>query len=281
MIKAGANMIIAETQLHDRAFELHKICGKELVLQLTNNEIIWQQENLLNLLLEYLPGDCDKVAWIDADVLYQRDGWIDTICQYLQTYKLVQCFDFVVQLPRGLENVVGLDAHSFPSGIGDCCIMPSYVNSVLNEHDNIDVPTGHIWAIRRHIIDKIKFYNECVMGGADFLTARAATFKQYDPAIVHSFSKYQLHSYFEWAKKLSDEVDDSYSYIPYNLFHLNHGSIKNRGYSYRLQQLKRVEYNPNKDVYLNNDGLWSFTKAGKAKLEEPIKTFIQNRQEDT
>ena len=35
------------------------------------------QERLLNLGFEHLPDVCDKVVWLDADLLFEDDGWLE------------------------------------------------------------------------------------------------------------------------------------------------------------------------------------------------------------
>ena len=56
-------------------FALDKTDADYLV-QISGGAVIWQKERLLNLALEHLPADCDAVAWIDCDVLFDDAGWV-------------------------------------------------------------------------------------------------------------------------------------------------------------------------------------------------------------
>lgn len=41
----------------------------------TASNVMWQKERLLNLVVERLPDKYDKIAWIDADLMFCNDDW--------------------------------------------------------------------------------------------------------------------------------------------------------------------------------------------------------------
>jgi len=64
------------------------------------------------------------------------------------------------------------------------------------------------------------------------------------------------------------------------LFHLYHGNNKNRGYVDRLKIVSgKNGYNPYKDVYINENGLWSFTEEGQ-RLAPLLQSYFESRKED-
>ena len=42
----------------------------EILIQLRCGAILWQKERLLNLALKALPNGCNKVAWLDCDIMF-------------------------------------------------------------------------------------------------------------------------------------------------------------------------------------------------------------------
>ena len=46
-------------------------------LQLKGESVIWSKENMLNLLRKTLPEDAKYIAWIDADVVFSRNDWVE------------------------------------------------------------------------------------------------------------------------------------------------------------------------------------------------------------
>ena len=46
----------------------------EILVQIPSADIMWQKERLLNLALKYLPESCEKLAWLDCDIVFEDDG---------------------------------------------------------------------------------------------------------------------------------------------------------------------------------------------------------------
>lgn len=287
MMQQNANILFAEQALHDRAFQLDAIVNEtQLPVRVTNPHILWQKENLLNLLLKELPDDCDKVCWVDTDILFQHEGWQADICDALQKHHVVQGYSFGAMLPKGIEFVDSIDINSFPIRFDDCSRVYGYMCGQL--HPNIQQGNGHpgfVWAARRETLEAMAtagfppFYNECVMGGADFLMARATTYHQYAPDICERFSRFQVASYFPWAQAWSDNVEFSIGYVPNLLYHLYHGKMSNRNHEARIKTLQDLDYDPKLDLKMEDNGLWSVTSEGE-RLLTPVKSYFIGRQED-
>ena len=62
------------------------------LIQLRSDQVMWQKERLLNLALEALPPECQKVAWLDCDILFERNDWADLTARTLDDFALVQPF---------------------------------------------------------------------------------------------------------------------------------------------------------------------------------------------
>ena len=89
----------------------------DLLVQLRGGDVLWQKERLLNLGLKTLPDGCDKVAWIDGDVLFARPDWaaetarlleevrrcaaVLTLCPSAERSRLVRAGDSSGRIRRG------------------------------------------------------------------------------------------------------------------------------------------------------------------------------------
>ena len=49
----------------------------EILVQRPCESVLWQKERLLNLALEALPVECERVAILDADVVFSDAEWAD------------------------------------------------------------------------------------------------------------------------------------------------------------------------------------------------------------
>lgn len=281
MMQHNAQIIYAEQALHDRGFQLAEVVGQDLVpVQVTSDHILWQKENLLNLLLDHLPDDCDKVCWIDTDVLFQTEDWQSEMYEALQKYKVVQGYSFAAMLPKGVEFVDSIDMNSFPIRFDDCSRVYSYMCGLF--HPQIQQGNGHpgfCWGARREVLEELRFYNESIMGGADLLMARATTYHHYSPDLCERFSRFQMASYFKWAQAWCDKVGFSVGYVPNVLYHLYHGKLANRNHELRLNTLRDLDYDPALDLKMQDNGMWGVTNEGE-RLLAPIRSYFLSRQDD-
>ena len=46
----------------------------DILIQLTGGDVMWQKERLLNIGVERLPSQCKHVAWVDCDLVFEREG---------------------------------------------------------------------------------------------------------------------------------------------------------------------------------------------------------------
>jgi len=79
---AGAILYTAEVAFGERQFEVTQAANPRR-LQLRTAHEIWHKENALNLLIQRLPTDAKYVAWIDADVKFNRPDWAQETLQLL------------------------------------------------------------------------------------------------------------------------------------------------------------------------------------------------------
>ena len=67
--KQGLNLLCVELAFGGKNFEVSKE-DADILVQLRGGDILWQKERLLNIGLERLPKDCDKIAWLDCDIIF-------------------------------------------------------------------------------------------------------------------------------------------------------------------------------------------------------------------
>jgi hypothetical protein len=67
-------------------------------------------------------------------------------------------------------------------------------------------------------------------------------------------------------------------YIPVDISHLWHGSLKNRKYMDRHDIILKYDYNPAEDVRIENNVMeWNSPKTG---MHDDIKQYFYDRMED-
>lgn len=222
-----------------------------------NNQIMFQKERLLNILIDKLPDKYDKVMFSDCDLLYE-DGWEDKLYPLLEEYKVVQCFNKV--------NWLG------PDGKIDL-VKKSAVSTKLNKDCEEGLP-GFCWAFDRNV----PLYERAILGNGDQLFERAITgnWAGYSRAML---TPREVAYYVPYANHVFNLVGGSYYYLDINIKHLFHGTWKNRDYINKHRILKENNFDPVVDLQVGGNGLLSWCSY-KPKMHFEVKKYFALRKED-
>lgn len=271
-------IMVVELALTREDAVLHKIAGGANLIQIVESEQLWHKESLLNIGISKLPSECDKVVWMDADVIMGNEDWLENTARALEQYAIVQPFTFIANLPKGLYNPIGIDIESFPVKHGDCARAFGFILGI-EAFQQTDGHPGFIWAARRSLLDRHRLYPECIIGGGDWFISRAATYRQYNMQLIQRYTKYHIASFLKWAQPFTEEINHSYYYVNNYGFHLYHGKIGKRGYDERAALLRDAVYNPTTDIYCKPNGLFGLTERG-LRMKDKIERYFESRRED-
>jgi len=282
--KQGLNLLAVELAFGDADFQLKK-CDAEIIVRIRGNKnnIMWQKEAMLNIGLKNLPADCDKVCWIDCDIIFKNDDWVKETCNLLEKYKVVQPFKYSVRLknkdykiddPNNLDFGIkeGNKIHSVAFGIAN---FGRKAFSQFMHHGH----TGYVWAARRDIFDKQGFYDLLLLGSADYMMAFAFYGHPWTLYDANLFTEEMKASQKKWAQSFSESVNGSVYYTNGTVLHLWHGSYGDRAYFYRHTLLKKYGFDPDKDVKRSESGLIEWA-SDKDELHEAIRKSFSLRNED-
>ena len=240
-------------------------CDK--LVSLTGGALCWQKERLLNIGLDNLPLDCDRVAWLDGDILFQNEFWAVEAWEALNHYSLLQLFERVVS---DGEPSMGMVAHKhvtrgqrFIGGqaLADACFGRS----------------GYAWAARREVLDRCGFYDRCIVGGGDAVLGYAAYNRMW-PTLAQAreiFSPWQFLDIAMWLEQFHKAVQGNVGFIPGTILHLDHGSQAGRAYGTRTEILKAHEFRPS-DVLASESGPWIWGSQ-KYEMHAAIEQYFERR----
>lgn len=232
------------------------------------NDRVWIKENLINLAIRNLPKEWNYVAWVDADLTFVNENWIQDTIQGLKKYSIVQMFDSAVNLgPHGesLKTEKGFMYQYLESG-------HSY-----NKNNKYGVwHPGYAWACNRKAFEQMGgLVDFGILGSGDRHMALAWIGKAElsHPGNIHL-------DYMLKLKEFQDKCTDlTVGYVPGTVLHHFHGSLKDRRYQERWTILTKHQYSPMKDIIYSKDGILQLTECGK-RLQDPIDDYFLGRNED-
>lgn len=227
----------------------------------TSDNLMWQKERLLNILIER--SDEDKVAWVDADILWDNPNWYAEAEELLDEFAAVQLFESIDFL--GADGKVEITKES---------AMSHYAKT---GEVSINYFPGGAWAARRDAIPG-GLMDENVIGGGDVWMALGwlgiwngwATNKMNE--VWRKVFLTRAASYFRAAGRKLSCVSGKGT-------HLYHGSRKNRQYGERLAYLTDFDFDPMTDIALDTNGLWKWS-SDKPEMHQKVADYFDERNED-
>lgn len=271
LARQGVSCLTVECAFGDEPFALP---ASPRLLRRRSPAVLWQKERLLNVALAALPPHVTKVAWLDADVLFQNPSWALDASRMLERHDVVQLFESVVRLPRGRTEDDGT-GESWVGFVAQCSLTPGCEQHGWDWHGH----TGFAWAARRDYLERCGFFDACLTGSGDHLMAHGFLGDLGSRCVDGMIGvRTPLHRAFvRWAEaaRLGPE---GLGLVRGTLFHLWHGEMRDRKYWQRSQEFKAFEFDPAVDVKIS-DGAFVWSGANP-RLEDWAARMFVDRRED-
>ena len=282
LARQGVPLLTVELAFGDTA---HVLAGSdaERLIQHRTDSVLWHKERLINLGIEALPEDCDKVAWVDADVLFKNDRWASETAKQLEQYVVVQPYEHVVRLPHGQLDC---DAGQLNSGYleGECsssmasALVGRRFSKSLRYRFSEHGHCGFAWSARRSFLQQHGLYDRHLLGNGDRSIAMAfyGALEGRNPERLNTKAQDHVDA---WARRVTCSVRGSVSFTPGLLLHLWHGSHSDRQYDVPLRVLHECSFDPEQDLGLDDVGLLSWT-SNKPELHRWCEEYFRARREE-
>jgi hypothetical protein len=269
----------------DGHFELRAEDADRLV-QIHGGDVMWQKERLLNIALELIPRTCDKVAWLDCDVIFTRDDWVKDAARALDECLLLHLFQDRYDPAREvaidqLESKAAGDIFAAPSMVYKMVVEGVAPGDLLVAHPARTrlASNGLAWASRREVLDAHGLYDACILGSGDraMLCAALGTFEYCTRALL--MNARQEQHYLAWARPYFETVRGRIGYIPGRAIHLWHGEVTDRRYGARDRGLQPLDFDPYTDIALDHNRCWRWS-SDKMELHAFVRRYFESRNED-
>lgn len=223
--------------------------------------MLWQKERLLNLLVAQFPEDMfDAFAWIDSDLEFDQDDWHRLALLSLRDHAAVQLFDELRMLgPHG-------EIQFTKRGIG-----PGG-----ERYRKREASPGGAWAARR---DVFPLYDRHIVGGGDSATLEA-WIGIWDSWMYQTASPGLQADWRRWGAQAWSKVRRNVASLPVTAAHWYHGEHGKRGYGTRSGILTAHGFDPAKHVFVDADGLLAWQPEAPPELVADVAEYFRSRDED-
>jgi hypothetical protein len=273
-----APLIVAEMSNSGR-FEI-AADDRTIVVRLSQADVMWQKESLLNVALDHLPTSAEYVAWLDCDVLFEDDDWREQARTCLGDFPLVQLFTDLHDLPpSGLREPLpalagtSIAALNAQGAVLDSAYRPTETAQMRGS------AFGLAWAARVGLMREHRFYDAMIIGGGDRSLASAALGSWKEAATLHKLMPARAAHYESWAARFYEAVRGNVGVLPGRIFHLWHGELVDRSYADRHSRFAKLPFDPAVDLVRDPGGLWKWSRE-RSDLTEFMAEYFASRRED-
>lgn len=238
-------------------------------IKVRSNDVMWIKEHLVNLAVHELPRNWKYMAWVDADISFLNENWVEDTIQCLELVDVAQMFHSVINLGPNGEPIKTDKSFAY---------MARGSNTPYSKSDKYGFwHPGYAWACTRKAFEQMNgLIDWAILGSGDRHMAMALIGKVMDscPGNINKKYKNLLLEYQDRVKNFK------FTWVPGTIVHHWHGSLENRKYRERWDILTKNSFDPMDDLTLRSDGLLQFSHNG-LRLIEPISRYFLERSEDS
>lgn len=268
----------------DEQFELSD-SDADILIQIRGHDVLWQKECLLNIAADNLPPECDCIAWLDCDVIFEDEDWGPRAMELLERHPVIHLFREVADLPADTDLTrlpafpARPAARSLVYGVRHATVDWESL-ATKSTRTNCGWSTGLGWAMRRSVWRRHRFYDACIVGGGDRAMACAAHARYDVPIRRFRMNAMQQAHYLDWAKNYYEDVRDNVGFLDNRVFHLWHGDVATRrNPAKRFGGLRQFEFDPYRDIALDDSGCWRWS-TDRPGLHRFVEEYFESRRED-
>ncbi len=280
--RQGLRLLIVELAIGGQEFQVPDEWA-DRVLRLRSDTVLWHKERMLNIGIASLPAECEFIAWIDGDILFENDAWVEETRTLLHDYPVVQPFETISWLQPG-ETAAPDDR---PPGAGEGDAARGFAFSVASSanrrwtlaHYDLHGQPGFAWAVRRSVLTAHGLYDRAIMGMGDVIAAQAFAGGRDYLRGLHFSARHRAPrenaTIQAWGAEVAGATGGRLHWTPGRVLHLHHPATSGRtGYLDRQSILQAHDFDPIRDIALDDNGCWRWD-SDKPELHRQVReTFV-------
>lgn len=283
--KQGLKLVTVELGFGKSKFELNKN-DAEILIQLRTNDIMWHKERLINIGFNALPKNCDKFAWLDADIIFLNDNWIKEACQKLQEYSIVQPYADFIRLSKNKKNIKNPEQIAFAKeidledtkGYGLANKVSQLGPDILEKPVEFHGQAGLAWAARKNIFENIGVLDKSPLPVLDLFMAHLFYRNKFNQQCKFYLSEHMEKSFLNWANIIDKKVKKSVYFAQGTILHLWHGKMNDRNYIECSRIAKEYDLNPENDIKIAENNCYKWA-GNKPQLQKDVYNYFIKRKE--
>jgi len=262
-------IILCEATEVGKSFELPTNLPNVFIhVHIYTKDQLWIKENLINIAVRRLPTHWKYMAWIDSDIHFINDNWVEHLISRFEKYDVVQLFSTVVYMGPHNEALKTDKSFGYMYRKSGKQYTQTYRYGFWHP--------GFAWACTKEAYNTMGgLIDYSILGSGDHHMALGLISKIEcsHPKNIHSNYRNLLREFENKVRHLK------LGYIDGTILHYWHGDLKLRRYKERWRVLTDHKYDPLIDVLKDPMGLYQLTESG-GKLDNDLRDYFAGRLED-
>ena len=227
-------------------------------IHIKGNSYMFHKERLYRILEKSIPAKYTKLAFLDADIVFDDISWYDKTSQLLDRYDVVQPFE--------KAHWLDLTYTERQTTRESAVLMYEEIYSTIYH-------PGFAWCMTREWYNKVGFFDYAISGSGDTLSVAGWMKKKFPPKFK-SCPKSIQKVYQDFYAKPSPKI----TFLKgMEVSHLYHGSREKRQYTTRHEILE-IDQDIRTLLTLNSDGVYEWAKP--AEWNHKFLKYFSERNDD-
>jgi len=262
-------IVICEAAETGKAHELPRDLPNIFIhIHITTQHQLWIKENLVNIAVRRLPPQWKYMAWLDTDIHFVDNLWVENTIARFEKYDVLQLFSSIVYMGPNKEAMKTEKSFAYMYRRSGKQYTQTYRYGFWHP--------GFAWGCTKEAYNTMGgLIDYAILGSGDHHMALGLISKIEcsHPKNIHPNYRNLLRDFEKRVRSLR------LGYVDGTIMHYWHGDLKLRRYKERWQILTENEYDPLIDVSRDPMELYQLTKNGK-RLEKDLCDYFAGRMED-
>lgn len=240
---------------------------------------MWSKEQLINIALDdqYLSPETKYVAWIDSDIAFTNDSWVNEMVTCLSQH------DLAFGQLWSTCDMLGPSEQSFEPKVTVSSFASQYAAGKTYAHrshtDGEYWHPGFAWMATVTAVRATRGLIAQTLGSADRHMAMAFLGSVIE-TVPDGLSEGYLDQVLTWQEYVKEHKIELV-HIPCHIQHYWHGPMHQRKYVERFDILKKHQFDPRIHLRYHYTGLYLWTESCPPELIQDVATYFDERQEDS
>jgi hypothetical protein len=262
MEKLGVKLITVECCFENSPFSITSPNYEPYNIQIRTNSLFFQKERLINLAISKLPLDAKYILYVDYEVEFANENWVNDAIKALHMFKGIQLFEEALLLGPQKEELKKVKSFAFQNYKKEKPLEKK-------QFEDSTLAAGFAWGFRADALKELDgLIDYSPLGNNDKIMAYCLANRSEEYVSREKAGENFRDSVKNWQKKAQLIFNEGIGFIP-GTIRVNWIKVKRDKTHYENWDILMAnDFDPRNDLVLESNGIYGIEPTrGKLALE--------------